>query len=353
MLSPSGKSKAFIHTRKGKNSNPVIAAEQQVFDVVAVQVHTLHPTFRQSDLDNKRLTLILIRKALESNPSTLISLLQSFLDLPEDEKKQLATLLGRTTLSSIIKAATVVSDRLDTIQAFDHILFDEPWKERLLERTQLHRLLAHELWLLGEEFDLATDDEGLRTVLLKHAGILGRTDLAPDVDVKLIDGKDGIPDLMLWHRGKVDRELFEHLVVELKRPRDFLGEEEITQTRKYAFAVANDERFNTSKVRWRFVLLGNDLNDYAKSEASQDHLPPGCVYKKGNVSVWVQRWSDVLADAKARYEFFREKLNVQASSAEGMASWKERFGHLFDGRGARKKKDQAATAKRSSLKPET
>jgi hypothetical protein len=144
--------------------------------------------------------------------------------------------------------------------------------------------------------------------------------------------------------------MFEHLVVELKRPKDYLGEEEVTQTKKYAYKVATDERFNTQKVRWKFVLLGNDLDDYAKAEASQDNLPPGCVSKRGNVTVWVQRWADVLADARARYEFFREKLDLQASAANGMAVWKEKYDHLLQGRGARKKKDIEATAQRGSKK---
>jgi hypothetical protein len=169
--------------RDGKNSDPILAAERQVFAIVAVQVHTLHPTFRQSDSDNKRLTLTLIRRALVANPFALLTLLKSFVDLPEDEKEQLADLLERTALSAIIKAGTIVNQRLDTIQAFHHVLLNADWKAKSLERTQLHRLLRHELWLLGEAFEIATDDDGLREVLRKHLAILGRPELAPDVDV--------------------------------------------------------------------------------------------------------------------------------------------------------------------------
>ncbi|MCE9554582.1 MAG: ATP-binding protein [Planctomycetes bacterium] len=334
--------------RDEEAKNPLVAAEQQVFDIVAVHVHELHPTFKVSDLDNKRLILTLIRKALESDPSALTSLLKSYVDLPEEEQKELADLLERTTLSSLIRAGKVVTERLDTLQAFEHILFNDDWKERLLERTQLHRLLAHELWVLDEEYLVATDDEGLHAVLKKHLHILGRPELAPDADVKMIDGKDGIPDLMLWHRRKVDRSLFEHLVVELKRPRDFLGQDEVAQIEKYAFTVIEDERFMTDKVQWKFVLLGNDLDSYARQRASSDSHPEGCIYRKGNVSIWVRRWADVLADARARYEFFRDKLNIEASSDVGLKTLKTKYAHLLAGRGVRKKKDLEIMAAKSA-----
>lgn len=331
---------------------PLVAAEQQVFDIVAVHVNELHPTFKTADLDNKRLTLTLIRKALESNPSALTSLLKSYVDLPQEEQDELANLLERTTFSSLIKAGQIVTQRLDVLQAFEHILFDSNWKKRLLERTQLHRLLAHELWVLDEEYLLATDDEGLREVLKKHLQILGREEPAPDVDVKLIDGRDGIPDLMLWHRRKVDRSQYEHLVVELKRPRDYLGQEEVGQIEKYAFTVIKDERFKTDKVQWRFVLLGNDLDAYATQRASGDNYPEGCIYRKDNVSIWVLRWADVLADARARYEFFRDKLNVEASSDEGLKLLKSKYEHILTGRGVRKKKDQEISEQREAASTE-
>lgn len=330
--------------------NPLIAAEQQVFDVVAVHVNALHPTFKDADVDNKRLTLTLIRKALESNPSTLASLLRKLAELSEEDQEELADLLEDTTLTSLIRAGSVVRQRLDTLAAFEGILFNPDWKARLLERTQLHRLLMHELWILGEEWQVATDDDGLREVLRQHLKILGREELAPVKDVKLIDGRDGIPDVMLWHRGKVDRDTFEHLVVELKRPRDALGVDEVVQTEKYAYTVARNERFKTDKVRWRFVLIGNDFDDYTAQRANGDGLPKGCINSKGNVSVWVYRWADLLADARARYEFFREKLGVQASEEDGMQRLKTDYDHLMAGRGARKKRDLEISSQKAAKK---
>ncbi|MBN2562337.1 MAG: ATP-binding protein [Phycisphaerae bacterium] len=329
-------------------TGPLAKAEREVFDIVAVRVNEQHSTFEQSDPQNKRLTLALIKQALESNPSNLTKILREVLSLPEEEQNALAELLDRAPLANLIRAGRLVADRLDTLHAFEHILFDTDWKKRLLERTQLHRLLVHEIWMLGEEYMVGGDDDGLRDVLNKHLDILGREELAPDVDVKLIDGKDGIPDLMLYRRRKVDRDRFEHLVVELKRPRDHLGQVETSQIKKYAFTVAKDERFNTSKCSWEFVLLGNDLDDFVVQETSSAKLPEGCLFEGDGVRIWVRRWADVLNDARARYEFFREQLNVEASHTKGLDALKARYPHLFEGRGARKGRDLALSASKST-----
>lgn len=328
--------------------NPLSQAEREVFDVVAVQVHEQHPSFEKADLENKRLTLALIRQALESNPSRLTKILRDVVNLSEEDQEAFADLLERAPLTKLIRAGQLVANRLDTIHAFEHILFDPDWKKRLLERTQLHRLLVHELWILGEEYTLGADDEGLKDVLNKHLSILGREQLAPDVDVKLIDDTDGVPDLMLYRRRKVDRDRFEHLVVELKRPSRVLNQDDTSQIEKYAFSVSKDERFDTSRCSWEFVLLGNSCDDFVKEKASSDGLPEGCIYAKSGVRVWVRQWSDVLNDARSRYEFFREQLEIEASHAEGLQLIKRKHPHIFEGRGARRKKDLELSRKNES-----
>lgn len=337
-----------IYPYEGEPPTPLSKAEREVFDIVAVQINEQHPSFEKTDPQNKRLTLALVKQALESNPTNLTKILHEVVALPEEDCEAFAELLERAPLTNLIRAGKLVADRLDVIHAFEHILFDTDWKRRLLERTQLHRLLVHEIWMLGEEYMVGGDDEGLRDVLKKHLAIMGRDELAPDADVKLIDGKDGIPDLMLYRRRKVDRDRFEHLVVELKRPRDPLGQEETSQIKKYAFTVANDERFNTTKCHWEFWLLGNDLDDFVVQETSSEKLPEGCLFEGNGVRIWVRRWADVLNDARARYEFLREQLELEASHTKGLDALKARYPHLFEGRGARKAKDLALSATESS-----
>ena len=184
-----------IYPYEKETTNPIEKAERQVFDIVAVRVNEQHPTFKGTDTKNKQLTLALIKQALESNPSSLTKILKEMVHLSKEDQDALADLLKRTPLTTLIQAGSLVTQRLDTIQAFEHLLFDKDWKKRLLERTQLHRLLVHELWILGEGYTLDNDDESLTEILKKHIRKLGRQELSPEVEVKTIEGIEGIPDL--------------------------------------------------------------------------------------------------------------------------------------------------------------
>lgn len=246
-----------------ETKSPIKDAERQVFDIVAVKVNEYHDSFREGSNDAKRLTLSLFKEALENNPAAIQKILKEVFRLPKELQDDLAELLDRTSFQSIVEAAKTVTLRLDTIRAFDEILFAEDWTKRLLERTQLHRLLVHHLWVIGEEYTLDVDDDPLSEVLRKHIAILAREELCKDSDVKLISGKEGIVDLMLSRQFERGKKQHEHLILELKRPSVRLGATEIQQIQQYAFKVSKDARFSKENTIWTFVLLGNDFDEFA------------------------------------------------------------------------------------------
>lgn len=331
-----------IYPYEGEEAATVVEqAERQVFDIVASRVHRFHEPFRSADVQSRHLTLQLVRQALESNPTSLRTIFDEVLRLPRAFQDELASLLQDTSLTGIIVAAREVRDRLRAITGFDEILFSKHWKQRLRERTQLHRLLVHHLWLFGDEYTLDTDDERLRAVLKKHLHHLGRELLAEEADPKLIDDKDGIPDLMISRAFDRDRGRKEHLVIELKRPKIKLGAKEITQIKKYALAVVGDERFSKFKVTWKFVVLGNDWDEFAEQEASERSKPYGCIGDHDTHTVWMSRWSDVLHEAKSRYDFFSERLEVEASTDQGIQHLRQNYPQLMTGKGLTKKQEQA------------
>jgi hypothetical protein len=325
--------------------NPIQKAERQVFDIVASQVHLYQRGFRESPKTMKKFTLQLVRQALESNPSSLRRILEEILNLPKEEQDDFAELFNHMTLGGIIAAAKEVDERLLTLAGFETMLFDPDWRARLRERTQLHRWLVHHVWIFGDEYTLDTDDEPLRQVLERHLHILGRSELAEEKDVLTIDEREGIPDLMMSRKFERDHGRVEHLVLELKRPKDNLSDEDVVQLEKYAFSVANDERFDKAKVEWTFVLLGNELGGYARNRAQQGSgLPYGCIHRAGNLSIWIKRWSSVIHEAKVRYDFFRKHLEIEASSDDGMALIMKRHKALLTGKGLTKKQERELRA---------
>jgi hypothetical protein len=96
------------------------------------------------------------------------------------------------------------------------VLFDPEPKKRLKERSQLHRIIAQNCWLFGEEFSLSVDDQSLTQVLIEHKKMLDPK-IVIDEPVKHISQTRGIVDLMLSRATKQHRaNRLSHLVVELK-----------------------------------------------------------------------------------------------------------------------------------------
>jgi hypothetical protein len=300
-------------------ANPVAKAEREVFEICAISIHQRLPGWATGEMENRKLTLWLLRQALETSPSSLQTILREVLNLPKYQQDDLADLLQKTKLEAIIKATRVVADRLSFLTALERLLFDKEYKNRLLERSQLQRMLVNELWIFGEQYAMGIDDQSLKALLEVHARFLDRKVLAETV--KDINGDDAIPDLMLWRRYP-DRTAgrYEHLVIELKRPKKSLGQGELSQIENYALTVAADERFDKANTKWTFVLLGDDLTTFAKEKCEQNNRPFGLIVQKPNVEVWVKKWAEITQDCKWRHEFYREKLELEVHPTQQRTS---------------------------------
>lgn len=311
-----------IYPYESTEQGPLKQVEREVFDVCAIKVYEYLPSFDRNEAKSKRLTFRLLREALESNPDTLQTILRQVLELPQEQQDDLAAILGRTHLAAVINAAKTVVDRLDFVASLDSLLFGE-FKKTLLERKQLHRILAEELWIFGEQYSLGVDDESLANVLRKHIQILERDDLAPaeSIEVTDLDGKNRIVDLMLYRQiPQLQQDCFEHLVIELKRPDCKLGQKELGQIENYAFSVSDDERFDKDRTKWTFVLVGNELSTFAERKCREHGRQFGHIHSSddGAVNIYVKKWSTIIAEAKWRYKFFKDKLELEVTTADGL-----------------------------------
>jgi hypothetical protein len=300
---------------QGEPQSTVERAERQVFDVVALAA--AKAVTSSSDKKARRLSLNLIKVALENDPGSLQDVLGHVLDLPAERVDELRQLLEQTSLTSLITAARTITNRLSFLRAFEILVFDPETRGKLRERTQLHRILANETWIFGEEYALAADDESLNTVLTRHLELLGRERMA-DEEVLDEDGKRKIVDLMLARSIEQAQNRREHLVVELKAPSLKVGPDEMTQIKKYAFTVAEDSRFDTADVRWDFVLVTGELNSYAENERNQSDREPGLLVVQDRLRVWVKTWAEIIQSAEHRMKFVQKALNYSPSSDEAL-----------------------------------
>jgi hypothetical protein len=321
-------SKSVIEGWKNENIYPytnepkdiIGQAEKHVFDVVALEINQYLPGFGEAGTKNKHLTLKLIQNAIEQKPSSLRLILRDVISLPDESIKQLDDLLQNTTLESIINASKTIADRLNFIRGLEILIFEKESRKKLLERKQLHRILAENTWIFGEEFHLSVDDESLTSVLQKHLKLLGkeRSELAP---VLRLDDSKGIVDMMLSRtipQPKANQ--YEHLVVELKRPLTKIGFEETNQIQSYAFAVSNDERFRDTNTTWQFIIISNEIKEETVKQVNQGHRPNGLLFEGSNqkLYIWVKTWGQMINECMAKLRFYKEKLNYNVDKSTAL-----------------------------------
>src|ERR1041385_7210043 len=329
--------KEKLYPYEGDPKSDVERAERQVFEVVALNVHSYLPGFRESPSKEQQFQLLMLRQAIENSPEGLRRILAGVLDLPVEKRDDLAQLLKRTSLSAIITASKTVANRLDFLKALEYLVFDPQSKEVLLERKQLHKIVEGETLIFGEEFNLTASDQSLTEVLNKHLHILrgpeahlvdqentkplkkkGKAAIQP---VLREDGSIGIVDLMLSRRvPQPHADQNEHLIVELKRPSVKIDPTILTQVEEYALAVANDERFKDTNTRWFFWAVSNEVTENARHKARQRERKRGVVFQSedGRIEVWVKTWGQIIEECRARLELVQRSLKYVADEESAL-----------------------------------
>ena len=273
----------------------------------------------------KKMALGLLKEAFEQSPESVLPVLQSVARLPKARIDELRDLLDRTTLADLIASGRMVGDRLDFIQGLNALVFDRLSKKHTKERRQLHRILAKETWIFGEEWSLTGDDVRLTEVLKNHLKLLDNdVELASVGPVVREDGRDGIPDLVFGRKMSIARDSYEQLVVELKRPGHKLQDEDITQIRSYASAINKDDRFSQQNVTWEFWLVGSNMSDTVTEARNQPHYRPGVVQEKP-YRIVVKTWAEIITDAEFRLKFLQEYLNYASDHDRGMTYLREHY----------------------------
>lgn len=296
--------------------DPTKIVERKVFDILAVNVQSYLKTFEKADKKTKKFTFMLLSQAIKQNPASVQKIISEVLGLKKKEQDELAELLESTTLSSIISASKIVTDRLNFLNGLDNLVHDKESKKNLLERDQLHKILEREAWIFKEDFFLAGSENRLEEVLLKHIKHLGkREDDTPAGPVLLPDGRQGRVDLMFAKSRQPYEGFTEYLVVELKRPSQKIDYDVIGQVEKYALAVSADERFDHANSKWTFIAVSNSMDAYATKRARQRGWPKGKTLDDAdaNVEVWVMTWSEVIHAARSKLSFFSQQLKYEAT----------------------------------------
>lgn len=338
---------------EGEAPTPADRAERELFDLVAV---TASDVIEPMEARSRRLSLRLMREALEKSPASLHDVLQEVLDLPKERVDELKSLLARTSLSNLISSARRITDRLDFLVGLEELVNDPQNQKQVLERSQLHRILVSETWLFREEYALTADDVTLRSALRQHTKLLGREDLAPEeVDASEVVDDEGrrvvvdlalseIPEMMIGRVIEQHQNRREHLVIELKRPSVHIGFDQVRQIHNYARTVAEDGRFDMARTTWEFWIVGDRLDKETEGWATQKNRERGVIYEPGDLPITVRAvtWAQIINDARHRLSFVRESLSYSPSAEQAMSYLNRAHGKYLPSRLRDTQQDSAA-----------
>lgn len=312
-----------------ENQSPILKAEQEIFDILAVNVQTFLPSFEKADVKSKKFMFKLLAQAITQNPESVQRIINEVLILKKEDQDKLAELLENTSLSSIISSATIVANRLNFLDGLENLLFNKETKKIFTERDQLHKLLENEAWLFHEEFALSMSEQRLEAVLSKHLKLLGNRDdhLEDNSPVLLSDGRTGRIDLMLSKANQPREGQFDYLIVELKRPSVKINDEVIAQIKKYAYAVAEDERFKGVPAKWTFIAISNEFDSYAKREANQRNRTLGQIHDDAelNITIYIKTWAEVIGNARSKLQFINKHLSYEANNETSQRYFQETY----------------------------
>lgn len=292
-------------------SNLLDTYRKQQLDSLVETLYIAQPKiFTGLSDDNKKIMIHLLNLIMESSGKReLFIVLKQIIDLDEEELTELAEVLKYTSLNNITKVIKLLEDRLKVVQGLKEIVFDKDKFAKEVPHVQ--SVIENHYWLFGEQYSLITAAEpdfekALKGLILANTGELKRVS---------IDHEDKNKEMDIYMiRKDLKGDITENVVVELKRPTVSLGEDQLSQVKKYMRVIRSDDRFNASNVKWTYFLIGNKLNKngYIADELAshknlgEQHLVH--IDERGNNKIYVMTWSDIFDEFLKRHNYLMNKL---------------------------------------------
>jgi hypothetical protein len=309
---------------RGAPVDAVMEMEQTLFDRL---LELLHVSTNLDNLSKKQQEMVfgLLHRSLGNEH--MLEVLGKVAALTDDEMRDFREVLERTTLQSIIRLATEVTDRLLFLDVLQDLVYGENAKQ-LRERSQLHKILEPNCWIFGPQFHLATSDRSFREVIRKHRD-LAHLPPADEVDIAAVVGVADIPDLFLAARREFPvpepERSSHHVIVELKRPSVKVGGEEVQQIVRYGTTLASSNQFDRQRTQWDVFIVSSEILPEVDLQRKQRQRPEGCITDNEGLRLWALSWGEIIQRCRSEMRLVREHLRMKSQELSGSEYLKKHF----------------------------
>jgi hypothetical protein len=309
---------------KGAPQDAVTIVEQTLFDRV---IELLHVSTNLENLSKKQQEMVfgLLHRSLGNEH--LLEVLDKVAALSDDEMREFREVLERTTLQSIIRLASEVTERLIFLNVLEAMVYGDGARH-VRERSQLHKVLESNCWIFGPQFYLATSDKSFREVIRRHRE-LANLEAADESDISKVNGVADIPDLFLAAKKEYPLPLPEksdhHVIVELKRPSVKIGMEEIGQITRYGTTLSSSQQFDRQKTHWDLFVVSTEVAHAVDPLRKQKDRPEGCFSATESMRMWALSWGEIIQRARGEMLMVREHLKLKSEEISTSAYLRQHF----------------------------
>ena len=241
----------------------------------------------------------------------LLTVIDELVKLSPDQRVQFAGILKKTKLEYIIDTINFVEKRYEIIEILKTIIYD--LGKYANERDHIQRIIEHNYWLFGEQYNLASADKSMHKALEGYNYLLYG---AKDATEKLSEEAENERRMDIFlSRCLKDRDSYgtlleENIIVELKAPNVILSKKVLRQVEDYMDFIRSRPQFNSQLRRWKFIAVCKKIDDDVKSryETFKDRGKPGLVYLTNNFEIYALTWDDIFKMFDLRHSFMLDKL---------------------------------------------
>lgn len=294
--------------------------KQILFNQIAFYVETQHKILQENN-KLRELIYLLIDKSL--NRGDLQFIISELIKLDERIINKFKKLLEKADLEEVIKFCEDVASKNCFLDFLHEILYGKPSKY-IKERSQLHKIIERHLWLFGEQYNntptLFSDKLLKNTLEELREKYFVYEPTKEDENIVDIENEElrNITDLFFFNEKRLDDESNEIMVVELKAPKVRINQKELNQIDRYTFEIEQKDVF-PSNAKYKIILIGCHVSDFAKSNIGQIDPSKPFLYKKAKekpIETFVIKWSDLIHHNRKKLTYLSNALKTKDRSAK-------------------------------------
>jgi hypothetical protein len=297
-------------------------------ETVIKEIYTVQPKIFQGLTTPQKKTIVgFLNLLLDSEQrEDVLEIMSSILTLEDKEKKDLADVLRKSHLTHITSLIKFLENRFTTVEILKTLVYELDKFTNEIDHIQ--KIIEDNYWLFGEQYHIVSADKNLETLLNNYLSFLeNNKDKKPKIEVLEKTVKLKRPDVFICQQIETpdttsDYSIQENIIVELKRPNVKIGKKQFSQIEDYLNYISNESRFNSKLRKWKFFLVGKNVDDYIKNLYSSHAIKNKkfLVQEIGSFEIYVVTWDDIFRIFEIKHNHLIGKLEFKTEIKEHLES---------------------------------